>query len=92
MANELKNWDKLLEFKPRRRMQGNLTIRTGGRVQFLEDGIGDVSFDLYPVRVKSLPSKGVTKPVTAERLLTTVRKKINNFIKTGNTEFSCRQK
>jgi len=88
MANELENWNKLLKFKPKRRLQGDLTIRTGGRVQFIEDGIGDVSFDLYPVKVTRLPVKGVAKPVSTERLLSTIRNNINEFIDTRNTMFS----
>ncbi len=80
----LKNWDELIDFKPTQRLQGNLTIRTGGRIQFLEDGLGDISKDLYRIRVDKLPRK-FSNP---EALLSKIRKNINDFIDTSITRFS----
>jgi len=80
----INDWNDLLAFKPPRRLQGDLTIRTGGRIQFLEEGAGDVSLDIYPIKVDKLPD-GFKSP---EILLSTIRKDLNEFIDTDNTRFS----
>jgi hypothetical protein len=81
---DLNDWNDLLAFKPPRRVQGDLTIRTGGRIQFLEEGAGDVTLDVFPIKVGRLP-EGFDTP---ETLLSRIRKNLNEFVDTDITRFS----
>jgi len=81
---DLNDWNDLLAFKPPPRVQGDLTIRTGGRIQFLDEGVGDVSLDVFPIKVDRLPD-GFKSP---EILLSAIRKDLNEFVDTAITRFS----
>lgn len=99
MADMLENWDHVLNFRPGISLQREL-MKEGARVQFIEDGWGKVSTDLYSVQVNRLPKElpfdltkkvfpGVPlKKVTAKLLLSHIRNNINRFVNTRNTRFS----
>jgi len=99
MTDILETWDHVLNFRPGIELQRQLT-KKGGRVQFIEDGKGKTSTDLYSVQVNRLPKElpfdktkkvfpGVPlRKVTAELLLFHIRTHINRIVNTKNTRFS----
>ncbi|MFD2740288.1 hypothetical protein ACFSUD_11940 [Sulfitobacter aestuarii] len=87
LASALYPWEDLLILKPTKSQRAHLWRKTvGGHFQFIEDGRGDLSCDLYAVKITRLPKIGGER-VTAPGLLRHLRLNINDFIDRRNTQF-----
>jgi hypothetical protein len=81
----LKDWGNLIGFRPPAVTQFGVNTRFAGGIlppracHAIEDGLGAVNLDFYPIRVSVMPvSGGVTMQPT--ELLEFVRRNLNNFI------------
>jgi hypothetical protein len=72
----LSDWEYLINFRPSAATQLAINARFGLSRLFhpLEDGLGPISLDYYPVRVSAMPG------MQAAELLEYVRRNINHFI------------
>jgi hypothetical protein len=81
----LQDWAKLLSFRPLEAVQFVVNTRFAGGVfppracHAIEDGLGPINLDYYPVRVSAMPASGGTTMHSAE-LLEFIRRNFNNFI------------
>lgn len=77
---DLANWEYLLNFFPSRTTVENLGDETV--VHEIEDGVGDINFDLYEVEIKELPPGQ-----NASQLAKHIRLNFNKFIDTEISRF-----
>lgn len=97
---DLSDWVSLLNFVPSQKIQDIVSNRNNiilkhhpglrymrWEIQKVENGVGKVNLDYYPVKIQSLPRIN-GKRVTAANLLSHVRKNINNYIDKSNSVFT----
>lgn len=75
-------WVHLIRYQVPAGISSSIEAR-GMKVQKIEDAIGDLNLDFYPVRVSTFPTG-----FDGESFLQHVRTHINDFVDTRNSEFS----
>jgi hypothetical protein len=96
---DLSDWEYLISFRPptalqketlryqqwRPRLWGN-NAYTNWFVQRLDDAVGSVNLDYYPVLIRKMPLKNGVRQ-TPQDLLVDLRRNLNNYISDGYTSF-----
>jgi hypothetical protein len=81
----LQDWKNLISFRPPAVIQFGVNERFGGGVlpdracHAIEDGLGPINLDYYPIRISAMPVSG-GQMMTAVELLEFIRRNLNNFV------------
>jgi hypothetical protein len=81
----LQDWADLISFRPPVPMQLGLNARfqmfgvPGRVIHAIEDAVGPINLDYYPIRVEAMPSNG-DSTMTAVEMLEFIRRNINLFV------------
>ncbi|WP_044302414.1 hypothetical protein [Rhodopirellula sallentina] len=82
VAQDLGRWKNIASFRPSESIQKAVQARGDSwTVHRIEDGIGPINLDFYPIRVEKMP-KIDGKRSSAPQLLEYVRTNLNDFVET----------
>jgi len=88
VAQDLSRWKNIASFRPSESIQKAVQARgESWTVHRIEDGVGPINLDFYPIKVDKMPTIG-GKDLTAEQLLEYVRTHLNEFVATEIASFS----
>jgi hypothetical protein len=78
----LRDWEYILNFRPPQAAKDELKVRFETSEPFyhpIEDGLGPLNLDFYPVQIAKLPSIGDTQ-IDAAHVVRFVRRNLTNFL------------